>query len=144
MSAIEATCAGFKAMADNTVRFSFDVEPMHAAAALMLFRERGTLVAIAALKPAHLIDTTPERVESAPENEHKGGPLAQSAGIICGDMDFQAYALTKGYTPDQAGARSLICCYCRIDSRRFLDHDPNAMVLYGRLMEKFRKWKASI
>ena len=144
MSAIEATCAGFKDMADGTVRFFFDVEPRHAGDALTLFRARGTAAALAALKPAHQIDTIPERVESAPENERKGGPLAQSAGIICGDMDFQSYALTKGYTPDRFGACSLIVSDCQILSRRYLDHDPKAAIRYGRLMDRFREWKSSI
>ena len=139
MSAIEATCAGFKDMADGTVRFFFDVEPRHAGDALTLFRARGTAAALAALKPIHQVAAPEPEPEPEPE-PLKGGTLAQSAGIICGVSLFQDFAWHKGYFRSPIGARALICEYCKVVSRRELDHVPKAAIRYRQLMEQFRNW----
>ena len=79
MSAIEATTAGVKDMADNTLRITLEFEPRHAKAAFELFGARGTPVAIAALKSA--------KAEPAP----KGGQLAQWVAMRCGEAAFQRW-----------------------------------------------------
>ena len=144
MSAIEATSVRCKTLADDSLHLTVCIEPRHAQAAFELFRKVGTSMALAALKPAHLIDKTPEPVESEPEIEQvKGGRLAQAAGMVCDNPRFQAYAREQGYLETAEGARGLVCNFCQVSSRRFLDHDPKAAIRYGRLMAMFRDWSGA-
>lgn len=136
MSAIEASSVGVKTMADGTLRITCDIHPTHAQPAFALFGAPGTPMALAALKVGHAAITP----ESA--SEVKGGQHAKSAGIICTDATFQAYARAKGYTQDESGAVALVKTFCQIESRRYLDHDQEAVARYGRLMARFRDWQA--
>jgi hypothetical protein len=124
MSAIEATTAGYKDMADNTLRITLEFEPRHAAAALALFGPRGTPVAVAALK----IPT------AAPAEKPKGGELAQWVAMRCQEAGFQRWAqdtfpqqweAAPGDTPT-AWAASVVRAVCGIESRAELDTDEAA------------------
>lgn len=124
MSVIEASAAGFKDMADGTVRFFFDVEPRHAGAALELFRARGTPAALAALKVGHA---------AVQEPELKGGPLAREAGKLDSNPAFLQFAEQHGFNC----ARWMVLDWCEVQSRRELDHQPEAATRFRQLMRKF-------
>lgn len=121
MSVIEAATAGFKDLADGTVRFFFDVEPRHAGAALELFRVRGTPAALAALKTgfAAVPDAKPEP---------KGGMLSKEASILCARADFQHW-MKHNLNLFVTGANHAaieIRRICEVESRVEFDSDPAA------------------
>jgi hypothetical protein len=143
MSVIEASSVGVKTMADGTLRITLDIEPRHAKDAFGLFGAPGTPCALAALKSqkADSLYTSPERVQKTPETAHvKGGELAKSAGIICGEPMFQRYVRDGGCTAESAA--EYVREVCGVSSRRFIDHDPNAAIRYGQLMANYREWQA--
>ena len=144
MSVIEATCAGFKAMADDTVRFSFDVEPRHAEAALRLFRVRGTAAALAALLPVaeqsgH--EESPTRREPEPERL-KGGMAAKWLALRCAEPAFQSWL--AGNFPaawmsvpgdgEAKVAANVIRAVCSVESRAQIDNDEAANERFQRLI----------
>jgi len=141
MSVIKGTSAGFKDMADGSLRITFEFEPADASTAVALFGPRGRAVAIAALKDGADAKSDAPIIETQIKpDKAKGGALAQSAGIVCHDQRFQAYARSKGYAPSAEGARDLILLFCNIDSRAELDHEPSGAARYRTLMANFREW----
>ena len=141
MSAIEAATAGFKDMADGTVRFFFDVEPRHAGAALELFRARGTPAALAALRVGYLAVDEPKVTEQAPEPEPiatkpKGGVLARLAGMWCADPEFWGWINSTTHngimwpTATAVDAADFVREICGVDSRAELDNSVSAARLF--------------
>lgn len=136
MSAIEATTAGFKDMADGTVRFFFDVEPRHAGPALELFRVRGIGAALAALKPEHLRKPEPEKP--------KGGERAKWVAMRCSEEAFQQWLsirwpacwvmATGPFGADRAA--SVIRSVCKVQSRAELDTDQTARARFDELIRR--------
>ena len=144
---IEASSAGFKDMADSSVRITFEFEPRHAAVAVALFGPRGRSVAIAALKDGHGAAS-----DAVVADKPKGGELAKLAGMWCNESNFLAfirpvYDKTMGgdgsgwgdVTPDDVGGTSQYCAhcikvFCDIDSRVELDHNPAAAEKFQRLI----------
>lgn len=144
MSVIEAATAGFKDMADGTVRFFFDVEPRHAGAALELFRARGTPAALAALQVGYA--AIPAEPGNAAVEKPKGGALAKLAGMWCSDKTFQSWLELDhdNAAPNESGAALCLYALCEIESRRQLDHDPAAAERFNRLIRgPYMKWRAS-
>lgn len=134
MSVIEAAAAGFKDMADGTVRFFFDVEPRHAEDALRLFRARGTPAALAALKVGHAAKN------DAPEPEKpRGGKKAMDAARVCLNPDFQRFAAMHGFERSADGARDFMCNRCEMESRAELDHREDCQRRFVKLMADFRE-----
>lgn len=82
MSIIEASSVGIKTMADNTLRLTVDIEPRFAKQAFELFGERGTAMALAALKVGAQPEPQPE-----PE-KLKGGALSILAARWCQSIEF--------------------------------------------------------
>lgn len=141
MSVIEAATAGFKDMADGTVRFFFDVEPRHAGAALELFRARGTPAALAALQVgyAQKTDTLGDHVQKTPISIHdkpKGGPLSERAGMWCKDPEFWTWLETDPLNAANSPTGAAACIYvlCGITSRIELDHNEIAAEKFHRLI----------
>lgn len=127
MSVIEAAAVSVKTMADNTLRLTVDIEPRHAKAAFALFGERGTAVALAALKAAPEPETQPEAL--------KGGELSKWAALRCQDPAFRAWLRNQGparqdwNTTD--GAADTIRAICHITSRAELDHNKAAASIFN-------------
>ena len=145
MSAIPCASVSLKTMADGTLRISFDVEPVHAQDAFRLFAAPGTPAALAALKvgyeqasdtptpakvggnPGELGGGTPAKQMTNPgESIHVGGALAQLAGQWCADRAFQKWI----FVDTEAQAAEKVRAFCKVDSRRLLDHDPEAAQLF--------------
>ena len=136
MSVIEASCAGFKDMADGTIRFYFDVEPRNAGAALELFRVRGTPAALAALKQGHAAVSEPAAEEPVKAEKPKGGPLSKLAGVWCGRVEFWEWlGDVYGYeVKDKSDAALAVRLMCGVDSRSELDHDQLAAELFNSII----------
>lgn len=93
MSIIEASSVTVKTMADNTLRLTVDIEPRFAKQAFALFGERGTAMALAALKVGAQPEPEPE-----PE-KLKGGHLARQAGIWCDTPHFWGWLESIHHMP---------------------------------------------
>ena len=167
MSVIEAATAGFKDMADGTVRFFFDVEPRHAGAALELFRARGTPAALAALQVgyAQAANTSPEPVNKAPEIERVEkpkvtqqaqspepiatkeplGPLAYWLVLRCNEPEFWEWLGSLGYfCPDAKAAGSIVKEILDLKSRKDLDADPEKVNwFHGNIRGPYSRWCAA-
>ena len=76
--------------------------------------------------PVQPVNTSPEPVQKAAENVHVGGPLAQLAGQWCADPAFQRWL----FVGSESQAAEKIRAFCKVDSRRLLDHDPEAAKLF--------------
>lgn len=122
MTAIEASSAGVRDMADGSLRITLEFEPRHAREAYALFGARGTPVAVAALKVGH-----------AAVQEPKGGPLAREAGKLDSNPAFLQFAEQHGFNC----ARWMVLDWCEVQSRRELDHQPEAATRFRQLMRKF-------
>ena len=123
MTAIEASSAGVRDMADGSLRITLEFEPRHAREAYALFGARGTPVAVAALKVGHAA------VQES--GKPKGGALAREAGILCARADFQEWLMVAS----EEAAAALIREVCEIESRAELDTDATAG---KRFVEQFR------
>ena len=128
MSAIPCSSVSLKTMADGTLRISLDIEPADAQAAFALFATPGTPAALAALKVGYeqKVDPLPGPAHKAAENVHVGGPLAMLAGQWCAHPAFRKWI----YVDTEAQAAEKIRAFCKVDSRRLLDHDPEAAQLF--------------
>lgn len=148
MSAIEAATAGFKDMADGTVRFFFDVEPRHAGAALELFRARGTPAALAALKVGYAQADAPKVTEQAQPGEPnatKLGPLAYWLVLRCNEPEFWMWLESLGYKcQSSSAAGAFVKSILGIESRKDIDGDPAKEECFHRLIRgPYSKWLAA-
>lgn len=147
MSAIEASSAGVRDMADGSLRITLEFEPRHAREAYSLFGSRGTPVAVVALKVG--------APDPAPETEQpKGGPLSRLACQWCRRDDFMSFIrpiYDRAMGGDGGGwgdvrpadvggpeayCRHAICVLCDVSQRRLLDHDKDAAETFHRLIRK--------
>ena len=76
----------------------------------------------------------------------KGGPLAQSAAMVCDSSAFQEFARTRhewdaAISPAQ-NAAEFMRRHCRVNSRSEIDHNPAARASFGVLMSDYRGWQA--
>lgn len=125
MSIIEASCAGFKDLADGTVRFFFDVEPRHAGDALALFRVRGTAAALAALKPCVPDVPEPPSRESVPEPSPIG-PICKWLVMRCKEPEFQRWLVGGTGIAAEADSIQKIRELCAVTSRKEIDGNADA------------------
>ena len=130
-SVIPAATVGVKDMADSSLRITLEFEPRHAREAYALFGARGTPVAVVALKVGYeqKVDPLPGPAHKAAENVHVGGPLARLAGQWCADPAFREWI----YVDTEAQAAEKIRAFCKIESRRLLDHDLEAATKFKKL-----------
>jgi hypothetical protein len=141
MSAIEATTAGFKDMADGTLRLYFDVEPRNAGAALELFRERGRAAALAALLHSHELAKPQEWPALEPEKP-KGGERAKWLGIRCNEEQFQRWICAQ--FPDvpiygvinSEKAADIVRKVIDVESRAEIDNNPISRSRFDNMIRK--------
>lgn len=124
---IEAVSRQCKTMADGTLRITIDVSPIHARDAFGLFGAPDVPMVLGRLVMDH--ERKPEPVEPV---EMKGGPLAKLAGMWCNDNYFREWVKSKSKrAPDE-----FIKNICGIDSKRELDHDDVAALLFHEEIRK--------
>lgn len=87
--------------------------------------------------------------------QNKAAGIAQQAGILCNDRDFQLYldrrrrakfgispqALPDG-THNADDARDWLIAACHIHSRRELDINPQANRTFRQIRNRFQRWRA--
>lgn len=149
MTALEATSARVRTMADGTLRAELDFEPRFAAAAFRLLGAPGQPVAVAALKT---------KAQQQDSDKPKGGPLAKLAGQWCASDKFLRWARPvydrhmggdgSGWgdvTPEDFGGastgqrgylRHVVLVLCGVESRAMLDHDTAAADRFHQLIRE--------
>lgn len=141
MSAIPCASVSLKTMADGTLRISFDIDPANAQDAFRLFAAPGTPAAIAALQVGYAAAS-----DTPADDTPKGGALAKLAGMWCADETFQSWLGVYYVAEGDTGGRAALRLYevCDIQSRRQLDHDPEAAERFNaRVRGPYMKWRAS-
>lgn len=80
--------------------------------------------------------------------EKKGGPLSQSAAMLCDTGEFRVFLLeriiglpegTLGVSPEPDWA-GIVRRYCGVTSRAELDHNEQAAKLFHKLVAEYRAW----
>lgn len=141
MSALEASSAGIRDMADGTLRLTIDFEPRFAKQAFELFGARGTPIAIAALKPIHQRgEIVPPAVDPIPPPL---GPMCMWLVSRCKEPAFRSW-LIQHYAPDtpdtEKDARDLVCELLEVESRKEVDGNRMAEErCKGLLMQPYSK-----
>ena len=129
MSVIPAATVKVQTMADDTLRIVLDIEPRDAQTAFMLFGQRGTPVALAALKVG-----TPTLEQ---DEKPKGGPLARWAAMRGQDPAYQEWL--EAYSPEAVEQR--IKTVCGVKSRAELDNDElAASVFKAKFIDPWRMY----
>lgn len=126
MSAIQASSAGVKDMADGSLRITFEFDPRYAKDAYALFGARGTSCAIAALTQA--ASTQAARKETIQEPKERAGVYRIMACKFSKDVKFHEWLNTIGYSgvTAEGQARAAILDICNITSRKDLDSSDEA------------------
>jgi hypothetical protein len=138
---IQATSRTVKTMADGTLRLTIDIEPGDAQSAFVLFGQPGAPVVLARLTQEA---AQASMQKQAAEPEMKGGELARMAGVFCKDTLFWEWINleTDFAVVDAEGARNIILHMCEIESRRELDHNPDAAAMFHTHIRKpFIEWR---
>jgi hypothetical protein len=68
--------------------------------------------------------------------ELKGGPLSQRSDTLARDTDFWGYAKLK----NAEEARDFIRGYCKVESRKMLDHNEAAAERFKSLLSDYTRW----
>lgn len=139
MSAISATTAGMRDMADGTLRISFDIEPRHAQEAYALFGARGASVAIAALNLQATVAIAQAEAVSSVARDNRITGLALLAVQWCKEPTFWEWLNDKmALTPilNEDDAKWLICYHCGINSRKELNTVKRAAENFNELIRE--------
>jgi hypothetical protein len=135
MSAIQASSAGVKDMADGSLRITFEFDPRYAKEAYALFGARGTSCAIAALTQESTIKAA--QVE-AQEPKTKAGELCIMACNFCKDPLFQQWLCVT----DEHTAKLRILALCQCTSRKEIDSDLYfSNLFHAHVRAPFMQWK---
>lgn len=93
MSALQATSAGVKDMADGSLRITLEFDPRYAKDAFALFGSRGTPVAIARLTQEAAQEHAQK--ETVADSEPKGGFLSQWLAMRENEPEFWLFIESK-------------------------------------------------
>ena len=63
----------------------------------------------------------------------KGGPISKNAGMLCGEIEANYFAIDKGF----ADMKEMIYGRCKIESRAELDHNPDAAFRYKMVKSEY-------
>lgn len=146
MSILQATSAGVKDMADQSLRITFEFEPRDAAEAFALFGKRGSSCALAALTQAATIKVAQQEAVKADPI----GPLCKLACQWCKDPKFWDWIDEKIGNENVADnsreqdAKAYILEICQVVSRKHLDTDSKAAQDFHRFIRQpFISWMAA-
>lgn len=134
--AIPAVSRKISTLVDGTLRLTVDIEPMYAQDAFALFGGGNIPMALAALNAGTQIPAEPETAKE----ELKGGELSRCAGMM---VRNPAYWESQG-VGSMSEADQILKGWCRIKSKRELDHNPEAAELFHKHVRKpFLAWQES-
>lgn len=132
---IPGAVAGFRLLADNTVRVTVDISPQYAAEAKALCGSIGQSLAIAALKDGYA------SVPAAPAPKDKIGPLCREAIELCANPKFHEFITVEHWNPTPDAAKGFILSCCGIESRKELDTNAEAATIFRRRVRSlFQQW----
>ena len=63
----------------------------------------------------------------------KGGPISKNAGMLCGEIEANYFAIDKGFSD----MKEMIYGRCKIESRAELDHNPDAAFRYKMVKSEY-------
>ena len=144
MTAIAASSAGVKDMADGSLRITLEFEPRYAKEAYALFGARGTAIAVARLTQEAAI----EHAQTGTINEPKGGAGSQWLAIRCGEPEFWGFIeysakITDNWIKSAEMCDAEVKNYLNIASKKELDHDHEAAHRFHEMIRKpYAKWLA--
>jgi hypothetical protein len=83
-----------------------------------------------------------EFAEAAAVATPTGGPVSKSAGILCQAPDFKRFLQVKAQRPivTDEDAATAVRQLTGVESRAWLDHDPDARAKYDALKSEFIRW----
>ena len=144
MSAIQASSAGVKDMADGSLRITLEFEPRYAKEAYAMFGARGTAIAVAALtQEASISHAQKETI-----NEPKGGLLSQWLAIRCGEPEFWEFVKAKTNAPAISSAEMCdaeVKLYLNILSKKEIDNIKQAEQRFHEMIRKpYMDWDSGI
>lgn len=143
MSAIQATSAGVKDMADGSLRITLEFDPRYAKEAYSLFGARGTACAVAALTLAASQQAAQQ--ETIAEPKTKAGELCIVACNFCKDVNFWAWLHAEhNYTCfNEETAKKYILDECAISRRLELDTNNSAACHFlANIRAPYLSWKS--
>ena len=75
--------------------------------------------------------------------EYAGAKYVKSAGMICRDPDFWKFMQDESlvFELKEDAVAEALCGYCDIHSRSELKTNPDAQMLFKRLIGEFETWK---
>lgn len=86
-------------------------------------------------------DPTPEPTP-AETPALKGGSVSRDAALLCKNREFQEYVHSlTGQTPCEDEATYHLKHFCLINSRKELDHDPDAFQRFLTLFKDYGQWR---
>ena len=142
---VECSTVGFRSLADGTVRFTVDVEPLNRAVALKAFSEPGTPcvlvgvtqeVAKKEMAEAEVKKVLCQEARAWMEQEKINQMPSQYSAFICTKANYHEYGKVDG--EDQAAIR--IRNFCGIESRGELDTNPRALEWFIKDITLYRKF----
>ena len=142
MSAIQATSAGVKDMADGSLRITLEFDPAYAKEAYALFGARGTPLAVAALN----LQASQAQAQQETIEEAKGGFLSQWLAMRCNEPKFWEFieceiAENTTTCSNKQEADVLVKMALDIDSKRELDNDKEAEQRFHEIIRKpYAEW----
>lgn len=140
MSAIQATSAGVRDMADGSLRITLEFDPRYAKEAYALFGARGTSCAVAALTQA----ASKQAAQRETMQSEKPGQLCVMACTFCADPMFWEFAQERFHSlcENEVDAKNFIIDACVIKSRKELDTNQEASRIFLReFREPFLVWR---
>lgn len=140
MSVIEASSGNYRSRVDGTIVLSVEIEPLYRTAALELFGQPGTPMALAALK----VGTPRQEPPKLKPKAHIGEACWQAVDL-CSDARFwewvQFATLNVKQLSTEAEAKAYVLDVCGIESRKDLDIDHEARDRFNvRLFRPFNQW----
>ena len=154
---ILATSAGYKSMADDTLRLTVDIAPADAQAALSLFGRRGSPVALARITGeaalAHESKPAPSEAGRAattnPPPTRGPMPLSSKVAMVCGERSFAAFLADFDQGAFGAMARDgvkdpvaqYVREYCGVSSRSEITTGSMAARNWNTLTVEYELWQ---
>lgn len=157
---VECSTVGFRSLADGTVRFTIDVEPLNRDTALKAFSQPGTACVLAVLTNEVAKKEMVQAEESKAGNPEKSAQArlfhkennnrwpSNVADAMCRENNFYKYLPTIGYYDVEAGYDSLDkhLKYLSGDilSKKELDTNSDALSEFLKLLADYRKFVQEI
>jgi hypothetical protein len=140
---IEATSVRVQTMADDSLRLTIDISPIHADDAFSLFGKKGVPMVLARL-------TQEASIKQAQEQTiEKGGFLSQWLAMRCNEPQFWEFIDSLGHVTHEIANSSECDHYVKkileIDSKKEIDNDQEVEARFHNLIRgPYKKWLVGV